>query len=65
LICNAREEIHRLSLECRIDIFVRRNIYVPENNRCCKHNFNEKGLFLDLLLDGLRFVNRPHIIEGQ
>jgi len=65
LICNAREEIHRLPLECRIDIFVRRNIYVPENNRCCNHHFNEKGLLLDLLLDGLRFVNRPYIIEGQ
>ena len=55
LICNARHGIHRLSLKCRIDIFVKKNIYVAENHLCCNDHLNEMGLLSDNLLHGLRY----------
>jgi len=65
LICNAHYGVRRLSLKCRIDIFVKMNIYVPENCLCCNHHLNENGLMLDCLLVGLRYVNRPYILKGK
>jgi len=49
LICNAPYGVRRLSLKCRIDIFVKMNIYVPENCLCCNHHLNENGLMFRLL----------------
>jgi len=65
LICNARHGIHRLPLKCRIDIFIKKNIYVAENTLCCNDHLNEMGLLSDILLQGLRYINRPYILKGQ
>lgn len=65
LVCNARHGIHRLSLKCKIDIFVKKNIYVAENHLCCNDHLNEMGLLSDILLQGLRYINRPYILQGQ
>lgn len=35
-ICNARQNIHRMSMECRVNMFVFSNIYVPLNVRICQ-----------------------------
>lgn len=63
-ICNAENNIHRLSIECRVQIFIQRNIYIPEGTRSCQHHLDEKNFLLDILLLGLRFVNRPYILKG-
>lgn len=65
LICNAENEIHRLTVRCRIDIFIKRNIYVPENHLCCNDHLDENGLLFNDLCQQLRFINRPYIIRGH
>lgn len=64
VICNDNVEIHRLSLECRVNIFVLRDIYIPENVRSCQHHLDDQGFFPEPLLLGLRSVNRPYVIKG-
>lgn len=65
LVCNARHGIHKLSLKCWIDIFVKKNIYVAENYLCCNDHLNEMGLLSDILFQGFRYINRPYILKGQ
>ncbi|XP_058796541.1 uncharacterized protein LOC131667246 [Phymastichus coffea] len=65
IICNNLNEIHRLSLDCRIQVFIKRNIYIPDNVRSCAHHLDNDGLFFNILLLGLQFINRPYIIRGQ
>lgn len=64
LICNERNGIHRMTLNCRIDIFLKRNIYIPEGTRCCLDHLNNDGFMLDVLLGGLRYFDRPIILRG-
>lgn len=64
LICNAVVNLNRLSNECKAYIFLRRNIFIPENVRSCPEHLNEQGYISFPLLNGLRFVNRPYIIRG-
>lgn len=63
-ICNAPDEVRRVSLEARLNVFVLRNIYVPEDVRCCEHHFDHDGFILQPLILGLRFTNRPYAISG-
>lgn len=65
IICNTQNEIHRLSVECRVQVFIKRNIYIPDNVRSCRHHLTDNGCFLDCLLPGLQSINRPYIIRGQ
>ena len=65
LICNAPQNIHRLTLRCRIDIFVNKNIYIPENCLCCNRHLDDNKLLLKNLQEGLRFINRPYIFRGS
>ncbi|XP_043476347.1 uncharacterized protein LOC122507609 [Leptopilina heterotoma] len=65
LICNGVVNIHRLSLKCRINVFLSQNIYIPANVKSCDHHLNNLGLLLQPLLQGLRFVNRPYRINRQ
>lgn len=64
VICNAQNNVHRLSIKCRVNVYIERNIYVPLNVRSCQHHLDENGLFLKILLPGLRSINRPRIING-
>ncbi|KMQ84797.1 vacuolar protein sorting-associated protein 13c [Lasius niger] len=56
--------MRRLSIACRVNIFLVQNIYVSENVRACVHHFDEEGLLPRLLLAGLRSINRPYVIKG-
>lgn len=64
MICNSVVNIRRISNECRVDIFISRNIYVPENVRSCPDHLDDKGFLLRVLLPGLRFITRPYTIKG-
>lgn len=64
-ICNATVNIHRLSVECIARIFIKRNTYVPEDFRSCAHHLNEKCFLLPPLYLGVRFINRPYVLNGQ
>lgn len=63
LICNEPNG-HRLTLESRTDIFLKRNIYVPVGTRCCINHLDGEGIMLDIFLEGLRYFDRPIILPG-
>ncbi|KAJ8916939.1 hypothetical protein NQ315_013411 [Exocentrus adspersus] len=64
VICNAQEDIGRLTIHCRVNVFIEVNIYIPDNVRSCEHHLDENGMFHNRLLPGLRFINRPYLIKG-
>ncbi|XP_043480300.1 uncharacterized protein LOC122509998 [Leptopilina heterotoma] len=65
VVCNAPNNVHRLSLNSRVNIFVKRNIYIPVNNVCCNEHLDESGFLQADIVDQLRFINRPYIIRGR
>ena len=65
LICNQDENVHRLSLKARVNIFVTSNIVIPSNVRSCQEHLNDKGFLIRQLHAGLRFINRPYNIRGE
>ncbi|XP_058806543.1 uncharacterized protein LOC131672967 [Phymastichus coffea] len=65
LVCNGINDIHRLTLECRVDIFVKRNIYIPRTHVCCRLHLDERGWLLQALIEGLRYINRPYRLNGE
>lgn len=64
-ICNARHEVRRLPLEARLQIFLERDIYVPQYTKTCQHHLTNDNLILLVLLPGLQYFNRPYVIPGQ
>ena len=64
-LCNAEHDLRRLSLEARIQIFLKRDIYVPQYTKTCQHHLSDDNLILFALLPGLRYVNIPYVIPGQ
>ena len=65
MICQENWHIHRLSIECKVQIFIERDIYVPNHARCCNNHLDEEGLLLRPLLLRLTYVNRPYVIKGH
>ncbi|CAB0030858.1 unnamed protein product [Trichogramma brassicae] len=60
-ICNNRHDVQRLALDCKIDVFVRCNIYMPDTVRSCNAHLDGRGFILRPLLAGLRCLRR-HIV---
>ncbi|KYN50167.1 hypothetical protein ALC62_01022 [Cyphomyrmex costatus] len=50
LICNAEVDLHRLSIECKANVFICRNIYIPENVKSCQYHLDGRGFLLPALL---------------
>lgn len=46
IFCNSSTNVHRLSLECRVNIFVMKNIYIPEYVNCCNRHLDTNGHIL-------------------
>lgn len=64
LFCNGAENVIRLSVESRVQIFILRNIYVPSSVRTCPHHLDVNGFVPRLLTEGLQFFNRPYRLRG-
>ncbi|XP_071581746.1 uncharacterized protein [Temnothorax nylanderi] len=64
-LCNARNNLHRLSLQARVNIFVKVNIFVPEFTKTCIHHLDENDQVLNAFIDGLQSFNRPYILRGE
>lgn len=64
LFCGEQRNTSRLSGNCRVKIFILRNIYAPPSVRSCPHHLDQNGFVQRLLLDGLEFVNRPYRLPG-
>lgn len=65
LVCRGINDIHRLSSECRIDVYVRRNSYISLTNVCCNHHVDQRGFLFSGIIEGLRYINRPYALNGQ
>ncbi|KAJ8670980.1 hypothetical protein QAD02_002239 [Eretmocerus hayati] len=63
-ICHAEDNIHRLSVECKANVSLQRNIFIPHNVRSCRAHLDQDGFILRPLLDGMRSINQPCIILG-
>ncbi|XP_025264350.1 uncharacterized protein LOC112637886 [Camponotus floridanus] len=63
VICNV-EDVPKVSADCRVNVFILCNIYIPENVRSCQHHLDDRGFFLEPLLCGLQFINRPYVLKG-
>lgn len=64
MICNADDDVHRITLQCRVNVFVLRDIFIPEDVRSCQYHLDDRSFFLQALLPGLRSINRPYVIEA-
>ncbi|CAH1101718.1 unnamed protein product [Psylliodes chrysocephalus] len=64
-VCDEVNDIHRLSVECRIDAFIRTNIYISEDVKSCQAHLDDKSCILKILLPGLRYVNRPCVLKEK
>lgn len=62
--CNNGNNLQRLNIACRVNIYLKRDIYVSENAKSCPEHLDAEGNLLQVVLEGLRFVNRPYIIKG-
>ncbi|KAL7307853.1 hypothetical protein TKK_0000173 [Trichogramma kaykai] len=64
-LCNAVGDLHRLSIECKVEVFIQCNIFFPETVRSCAQHLDRRGHLLLILLADLQSINRPYIIPGQ
>lgn len=65
LLCGREYDTHRLTLECRAYIFIKKNIFIPKRHVSCDNHLDERGFIKSELLDHLRYVNRPYILKGN
>ncbi|KYN12427.1 hypothetical protein ALC57_15394, partial [Trachymyrmex cornetzi] len=63
LFCNAANNLHRLSVSSRVNVFVIRNIYIPEEVRCCQVHLDDEGYIFPYLL--LEFKSIAPITKEQ
>lgn len=64
-LCNAVDDLKRLPMECKVNVFISHNIFFPINARSCRHHLNDEGLILESFKEGLLFINRPYVIRGE
>ncbi|XP_018372832.1 PREDICTED: uncharacterized protein LOC108767426 [Trachymyrmex cornetzi] len=65
LICDQEDNVERLCMKARVNIFITSNIYIPNNVRSCRIHLDGRGFLLQPLHAGLRSINRPYVIKGQ
>lgn len=63
VIYNAQNNVQRLSIQCRVQVFIETVIYISDNVRSCEHHLDENGLFLNILFPALRSINIPYVIK--
>ena len=65
LICNAYDNVHKLTAAARAKVFLKINVFIPDTVRCCLHHLTENGFILDALFRGLRYLNRVYRLTGE
>ncbi|XP_023311694.1 uncharacterized protein LOC111692151 [Anoplophora glabripennis] len=53
-----------MSSECRSNVFLEVDIYIPEGVRCCGQHLDRNGLIFRPLILALTSQNRPYVIPG-
>ena len=65
LICNDQNNLHRLSVNCRVNVFVHSNVYIRDGVRYCSEHLDENYNLLIIFHYGLNFINRAIVIKGN
>lgn len=65
LFCNRGAELVRLSLDARVNVYIKRKIYIPNNVKSCRRHLNQYGHVLPGLIDQLQYINRLYILGGN
>ncbi|KAJ8930218.1 hypothetical protein NQ314_016994, partial [Rhamnusium bicolor] len=53
-ICDAVENLQKLTIQCRVIVFVTKNIYISECVRVCQQHLDENNMLIGQLMAGLR-----------
>lgn len=64
IFCNADEDLVRLSVECKVDVYIKCDIFFPENVRSCGLHLDGRNFILTPLLRGLECINRQYVVNG-
>ncbi|KYN12423.1 hypothetical protein ALC57_15406 [Trachymyrmex cornetzi] len=56
LICDQEDNVERLCMKARVNIFITSNIYIPNNVRSCRIHLDGRGFLLQPLHAGLSFT---------
>lgn len=64
IICNYQKNLHRMSLECSVDVLVVSDIYVPEFLIVSDHHLHNNDFVLRNLIGGLCFVNKSYFVPS-
>ena len=66
MICNRlNNDLHRFSIQAHVNIYLDRNIYVPQATRICLQHLDEAVFLSKNFYDGLQYLNRPIILSGR
>lgn len=65
IICERTNDTHIVPVQSRVDVFIKQNVYIPDQARACQHHYDSKGYFLSALLPGIPFLYRPYVINGS
>ena len=48
-MCKSRENIGSVPLNARLQVFIKKGIFIPYNNKCCKNHLIKNRFYEDLL----------------
>ncbi|KYN30240.1 hypothetical protein ALC57_00308 [Trachymyrmex cornetzi] len=65
VICNSDADVHRITLQCRINVFVLRDIFIPEDVGSCQHHLDDQDFFLQTLLPDVEFQSFSPMTKQQ
>lgn len=64
-LCNHTDGLARLELCARVDVFVKKDIYIPYFVKTCPSHLDDKGNIENSYLNSLRYINRSYILKGE
>ncbi|KYM97816.1 hypothetical protein ALC62_03856 [Cyphomyrmex costatus] len=68
LICDRTDNLNVLSIECKVNVFISHNIFIPQNTKSCQHHLNVEGMLLGPLVQDSEFqclcpINKQQFAE--
>lgn len=63
-LCNAVNNVHRLSTACKVKAFLECGIFIREYVRSCNQHLDSSGFILKIFLPNLVITNKKCVIKG-
>jgi hypothetical protein len=64
MVCGDRKGRSRVTIEARVDMWIRKRIFIPVGNRCCKHHLSD-GIFKEEALNMVKLGRDSALMTGQ